>query len=194
MTSEPHATSTTAAPLVWIDMEMSGLDPERERILEFAVLITDDDLQIVAEGPELVIHQPDELLAAMDEWNTSHHGASGLTERVRASTLSSEAAEDQIVAFLAQHCGVGMGRLAGNSVWQDRRFLRRYMPRVDAFLHYRIVDVSTIKELCSRWYPEVLAGAPEKGGAHRALADIKESLEELRYYREQLFGREKAGN
>ena len=177
-----------APPLVWIDMEMSGLDPERERILELAVLVTDGDLNVLAEGPELVVHQPDAVLDGMDEWNTEHHGASGLTDRVRASSVSETEAEDQVLAFLQQHCGERQGRLAGNSVWQDRRFLARYMPRIDAYLHYRIVDVSTVKELVGRWLPSVLASAPEKSGAHRALADIKESLEELRHYRRHAFG------
>ncbi|MFT5688203.1 MAG: oligoribonuclease [Planctomycetota bacterium] len=172
------------APLVWIDMEMSGLDPDRERILEFAVLLTDDELAITAEGPELVIHQSDVVLGAMDEWNTSHHGGSGLTERVRLSTLNEGEAEEQILAFLRQHCEAGTGRLAGNSVWQDRRFLERYMPKLVEFLHYRLVDVSTLKELAARWSPDVVAGAPRKGAAHRAMADIRESIEELRYYRE----------
>jgi len=177
----------SAAPLVWIDMEMSGLDPERERILELAVLITDDELEVVARGPELVVHQPDALLEAMDAWNTEHHGASGLTERVRASSVSERDAEEQVLAFLQQHCAEGSGRLAGNSVWQDRRFLERSMPRVVDWLHYRLVDVSSVKELLMRWRPEVVASAPPKGEAHRALADIEESIAELRHYRDAVF-------
>ena len=173
--------------LVWMDLEMTGLDPERDRILEIAALITDAQLQVVAEGPNLVVHQPDELLAAMDEWNTQHHGESGLTERVRSSTVSERDAEEAVLAFLAEHCAPQTVPLAGNSVHQDRRFLRRYMPTVDAFLHYRIVDVSTVKELGRRWYPEAYARRPQKNATHRALDDIQESIAELRYYREAFF-------
>ena len=176
-----------AERLVWMDLEMSGLDVQVERILELAVLVTDADLNVVAEGPELVVHQPDELLERMDEWNTSHHAKSGLTERVRASTVDEEAAEAFVLAFLEEECVLGETPLAGNSVWQDRRFLARYMPRIDAFLHYRIVDVSTVKELARRWYPDALAAAPAKRNAHRALDDVRESIEELRYYREHVF-------
>jgi oligoribonuclease len=173
--------------LIWIDMEMSGLDPERERVLEIALLVTDGDLELVAEGPELVVHQPDSVLDGMDDWNRQHHGSSGLSKRVRASELSEAAAEAQILEFLREHCEPGVSPLAGNSVHQDRRFLRRYMPALDAFLHYRIVDVSTVKELARRWYPDVYAAAPEKVEKHRALADIHESLRELRWYRERIF-------
>lgn len=171
--------------LVWIDMEMSGLDAERERVLEIAVLITDSDLCVVAEGPDLVVHQPESVLAAMDEWNTSHHGASGLTAAVRASPVSEAQAEERVLAFLAQHCAPRTAPLAGNSVWNDRLFLRRWMPRVEAFLHYRIVDVSSIKELVRRWQPEVAARLPAKKDAHRALDDIKESIAELAFYRRE---------
>ncbi|QDU84124.1 Oligoribonuclease [Planctomycetes bacterium Pla163] len=176
-------------PIVWMDLEMSGLDPEVERILEIAVIVTDSDLEIIAEGPELVVHQPDELLAAMDGWNTDHHGASGLTERVRASTISEADAEEQVLAFVREHCEARTAPLAGNSIWQDRRFLGRYMPRLEGYLHYRIVDVSTVKELAYRWRPEVMEHVPRKRELHRALEDIKESIEELRYYRSALFGR-----
>ncbi|MBX3247682.1 MAG: oligoribonuclease [Myxococcales bacterium] len=173
--------------LVWIDMEMSGLDAERERILEIAVLVTDGELEVIAEGPSLVVHQSDEVLAGMDEWNTKHHGDSGLTERVRASTVTETEAEAQVLAFLSEHCAPKSAPLAGNSVHQDRRFLRRYMPKLDDFLHYRIVDVSTIKELGSRWYPREYDGRPNKRAQHRAMDDIRESLEELRYYRQAFF-------
>ena len=176
-----------AGRLAWMDLEMSGLDAQVERILELAVLVTDADLNVVAEGPELIVHQPDELLERMDEWNTSHHAASGLTERVRTSTLGEEAAEALVLEFLEQECVRGQTPLAGNSIWQDRRFLARTMPRIDAFLHYRIVDVSSIKELARRWYPDALAAAPVKRGTHRALDDVRESIEELRYYREHVF-------
>lgn len=166
---------------------MTGLDPDRERIIEIAVLVTDAQLEIVAEGPDLVIHQPENLLEAMDGWNRKHHAASGLLERVRASTIGEAEAEAEVLAFLRAHVAERSVPLAGNSIHQDRRFLRRYMPSVDAHLHYRNVDVSTIKELARRWYPEVYAKAPEKRGSHRALDDIRESIAELRYYRAQLF-------
>lgn len=173
--------------LVWIDMEMSGLDADRERVLEIAVLITDDQLELIEEGPELVVHQPDALLDGMDAWNREHHGASGLIDRVRASTLSESDADAQVLAFLQAHVPERTVPLAGNSVHQDRRFLRRYLPLTEAWLHYRIVDVSTLKELARRWYPELLERAPRKKGAHRAMADIHESIAELRWYREHLF-------
>ena len=175
--------------LVWMDLEMSGLNPEQDRILEIAAMITDGELRIVAEGPSLVIHQPESLLAGMDEWNQKHHGRSGLTERVRQSTLQEHEAESLLLDFICEHCVRGTAPLAGNSVHQDRRFLRRYMPRLEDFLHYRIVDVSTVKELVRRWFPEVYRGAPPKAGAHRALDDIRESVLELRYYRDHAFRR-----
>jgi len=176
-----------SGPLVWMDLEMSGLDPDRERIIEAAVLITDASLEIVAEGPEIVVHQPDSLLDAMDEWNTKHHGESGLTERVRASTIGEAEAEQQLLDFVSAHCEERTAPLCGNSVHQDRRFLSRYMPKLDAYLHYRIIDVSTVKELAKRWYPETYAQIPKKVGRHRALDDIKESIEELRWYRQHVF-------
>jgi oligoribonuclease len=175
-------------PLVWIDMEMTGLDPERERIIELAVLVTDADLQLVAEGPDLVIHQADELLAAMDDWNTRHHTASGLVERVKASTVGEAEAEAMVIAFIDEQCGKKeRPPLAGNSIHQDRRFIHRYMPRLDARLHYRMVDVSTVKELGRRWYPEIYERRPPKKETHRALDDIRESIAELRFYRDSLF-------
>lgn len=170
--------------LVWLDMEMSGLDPDKCRPLEIATLITNPALEIVAEGPNLVIHQSDEILAAMDAWNTEHHGDSGLTASVRASTLSEAAAEAETLAFLSQWLDPGVSPLCGNSIGQDRRFLRRYMPTLDAFFHYRNVDISTIKELVRRWYGTT---APPKKTAHRALDDIKESVEELVWYRQNAF-------
>ncbi len=173
--------------MVWIDMEMTGLDAERERVLEIAVIVTDAELNEVAVGPELVIHQSEEQLAGMDEWNQSHHGASGLIGRVRDSKVTEQQADAQIVEFLRLHCAPGSAPLAGNSVHQDRRFLRRYLPGIDAFLHYRIVDVSTVKELARRWYPSELASAPPKKELHRALEDIRESIAELQFYRERLF-------
>ncbi|HTL37101.1 MAG TPA: oligoribonuclease [Kofleriaceae bacterium] len=174
--------------LVWLDMEMTGLDPERERIIEVATIITDGQLTEVATGPEIVIHQPDEVLNAMDDWNKSHHGASGLVERVKASTISEADAEAQTIAFINQHVGVkDRPVLAGNSIHQDRRFIHRYMPALDKRLHYRMVDVSTIKELARRWYPQVIAKVPQKKETHRALDDIRESIDELRYYKQNLF-------
>lgn len=178
--------------LVWIDLEMSGLDPERERILEIATIVTDGQLEILAEGPELVIHQPDSLLAEMDEWNTSHHGASGLVDRVKASTVSEEAAEALTLEWVAQYVGERAAPLAGNSVHQDRLFLAKYMPRLNEHLHYRNVDVSTVKELVRRWHPKAFDGRPHKKAAHRALDDIRESIDELRYYRRAVFVAEPA--
>jgi oligoribonuclease len=174
--------------LVWLDMEMTGLDPERERIIEVATIITDGQLTEVATGPEIVIHQPDEILGAMDDWNKSHHGASGLTERVKASTISEADAEAQTIAFINQHVSTkDRPVLAGNSIHQDRRFIHRYMPALDKRLHYRMVDVSTIKELARRWYPQLIAKVPQKKETHRALDDIRESIDELRFYKLNLF-------
>ncbi|HEX3478488.1 MAG TPA: oligoribonuclease [Kofleriaceae bacterium] len=174
--------------LVWLDMEMTGLDPERERIIEIATILTDGQLTEIAVGPELVIHQPDEIVAAMDDWNTKHHGASGLTERVRQSQISDADAEAQTIAFIDAHVASRERPvLAGNSIHQDRRFIRRYMPALEKRLHYRMVDVSTIKELARRWYPQVTARQPPKRDTHRALDDIRESIEELRFYRGQVF-------
>lgn len=173
--------------LVWIDMEMSGLDPERERVLEIATIVTDGELEVIAEGPELVIHQPSAVLQAMDAWNTAHHGESGLTARVTASTITEAEAEAQTLEFVAEHVEPGAAPLAGNSVHQDRLFLSKYLPKLDAHLHYRNVDVSTVKELVRRWYPEAFEGRPKKKGKHRALDDIRESIEELRWYRANVF-------
>lgn len=176
------------APLVWIDMEMSGLDPETCAILEVAVLITNGELEEIAEGPDIVVHQPQAVLDAMDEWNTKHHGESGLTARVQASPVSLAEAEEQVLAFVAAHTEKGASPLCGNSVHQDRAFMARYMPRLNAHLHYRNVDVSTLKELVRRWYPTV--PLPQKKEAHRALSDIRESVGELRYYRARVFREE----
>ncbi|RLB52527.1 MAG: oligoribonuclease [Deltaproteobacteria bacterium] len=173
--------------LVWMDLEMTGLDADKERIIEIAVLVTEGDLTLVAEGPDLVIHQSDELLGAMDEWNTTHHGDSGLTDKVKASELDDEAAETLIIDFLRKHCVAKRAVLAGNSIHQDRRFIRKYMPRLDAFLHYRQVDVSSVKELGRRWYPKAMAKSPRKNESHRAMDDIRESLAELAYYRAAIF-------
>jgi oligoribonuclease len=175
--------------LVWLDMEMTGLDPGKERIIEVAAIVTDGNLAELATGPDLVIHQPDEVLAAMDDWNRTHHTASGLVERVKASAVTEDDAEAQLLAFVQAHAPSPKDRpvLAGNSIHQDRRFIRRYMPRLDARLHYRMVDVSTIKELARRWYPQIIAKQPQKKDTHRALDDIRESIDELRYYRAHVF-------
>lgn len=169
--------------MVWVDMEMTGLDPEKERIIELAAVVTEPDLTIVAQAPVLVIHQSEQLLAAMDKWNQSTHGKSGLIEKVRASTLNEEQAQTQMVEFLSQYVPAGKSPLCGNTVSQDRRFMFRYMPQLETFFHYRTIDVSTIKELARRWQPSLLKGF-EKHSKHEALADIHESIEELRYYRE----------
>jgi len=174
--------------LVWLDMEMTGLEPDRERIIEMATIITDGNLVELAAGPELVIHQNDDVLAAMDDWNKKHHGGSGLVDRVRASTISESDAEAQTIAFIDAHVGAkDRPVLAGNSIHQDRRFVRRYMPALDKRLHYRMVDVSSVKELVRRWYPQIAAAQPPKRESHRALDDIRESIEELRYYRKHAF-------
>ena len=175
-------------PLVWVDMEMTGLDPDRDAVLEIAVIVTDGTLERVIEGPDLVVHQPAEALAAMAPVVSEMHRRSGLDTAVAASTMTLEQAQDQVLAFLHEHVPEpGTAPLAGNSVHADRLFLRRFLPEVDAHLHYRIVDVSTLKELARRWRPEVLAGAPAKAAGHRALADIRESIDELRHYRDALF-------
>lgn len=174
--------------LAWMDLEMTGLNPDTEVIVEIATLITDDSLALVAEGPDLVIHVSDEVLAAMDPVVQKMHRSSGLTERIRASTLTLEEAGRETLAFLQAHIPEARSvPLCGNSIGTDRRFLARYLPEIEDYLHYRSVDVSTIKELARRWYPSVLAAAPRKATTHRALDDIRESLDELRYYRQHLF-------
>lgn len=173
---------TDLPPLVWMDLEMTGLDPEENVIIEIATLVTDGELSVIAEGPVLAVHQSEAELGKMDEWNRTHHGESGLVDRVRASTVDTAEAERRTLAFLAEHVPAGVSPLCGNSVHQDRRFLRRHMPALDAWLHYRIVDVSTLKELARRWYPAA-AESFVKREAHLALDDIRESIEELRHYR-----------
>ncbi|MGQ0384651.1 MAG: oligoribonuclease [Gammaproteobacteria bacterium] len=171
--------------LVWIDLEMTGLVPESDRIIEIATVITDADLALVAEGPVIAIRQPEPVLAAMDEWNTRTHAATGLVERVRGSGQDEAAAERATLAFLSAHVEAGRSPMCGNSVCQDRRFLARWMPALERFFHYRNVDVSTLKELARRWAPEVVAGVA-KEARHTALADIHESIAELRHYRAAL--------
>jgi oligoribonuclease len=172
--------------LIWVDLEMTGLHPERDVIIEIAALVTDPQLNILAEGPVLAIHQSDEALAGMDDWCRRTHAASGLTERVRTSTVELAEAERRTLEFTAAWIPPGASPLCGNTISHDRRFLRRYMPTFEAFLHYRNIDVSTIKELVRRWYSED-RHAPAKKGCHLALDDIRESVEELRYYRDHLF-------
>ena len=172
--------------LVWVDMEMSGLLPETDRILEIAMIVTDGDLNIVAEGPVLVVHQEDAVLDRMDAWNKGTHSKSGLIDKVKASTLTEAEVEAECLAFLKQHVKSSISPMCGNTIHQDRRFMNRYMPKLEAYFHYRNIDVSTIKELCKRWQPEIAKGF-SKQQAHTALADIIESVEELRYYREKLF-------
>jgi oligoribonuclease len=169
--------------LIWLDMEMTGLNPDSDRIIELAVVITDSQLNIVAESPVYAVHQPDSVLDGMDDWNKSTHGRSGLTERVRASTLTEEEVSAKMLEFLREYVPQGISPMCGNSIGQDRRFMVRYMPELEAYFHYRNLDVSTLKELCKRWKPEIARGVVKKG-RHEALADILESIEELRYYRD----------
>lgn len=171
--------------LIWVDLEMTGLDPEVDRVLELATVVTDKDLNVLAEGPTLVIHQSDAVLDGMDEWCTTHHGQSGLTQRVKDSTLTEADVEQQTLAFLQEWVDPGVSPLCGNSIWQDRRFLIKYLPKLDAYCHYRNIDVSTLKELARRWKPSALDGVQKKG-SHRALDDILESIDELRHYRTNL--------
>ena len=169
--------------LVWLDCEMTGLDPDKERLIEIAVIVTGPQLTPRIEGPVLAIHQSDELLDQMDAWNKGTHGRSGLIDKVKASTVSEQDAEAQVLAFLAKYLPKGTSPLCGNTISQDRRFLVKYMPRLEAFLHYRNVDVSTFKELAKRWRPEVYA-AFKKRQSHTALADVHESIDELEHYRQ----------
>lgn len=168
--------------LIWVDLEMTGLDPEKDRIIEVATIVTDADLNVIAEGPSLAVKQSDELLGGMDEWCTRTHGQSGLTDRVRISSISERQAELDTLAFVAEHASKGASPMCGNSVGQDRRFLVKYMPELEAFFHYRNLDVSTLKELAKRWNPEALKGFSKKG-SHLAMDDIRESIAELAHYR-----------
>lgn len=171
--------------LVWVDLEMTGLHPEQDEILEIASIVTDNQLRIICEGPVLAVHHPDAVLQQMDDWNQRTHGQSGLIQRVRESRLDTQAVETQTLDFLHAHVSAGTSPICGNSVCQDRRFLARLMPRLERFFHYRMIDVSTLKELTYRWYP----GFPKfpKAEKHEALADIRESIDELAYYREKIF-------
>ncbi|MCW8126697.1 oligoribonuclease [Microbulbifer halophilus] len=172
--------------LIWIDLEMTGLDPEKERIIEIATIITDSKLNILAEGPTMAVHQSDTLLNAMDDWNTEQHGGSGLVKRVRESTLSERDAERETIEFLQQWVPGGASPMCGNSIGQDRRFLVKYMPKLEAYFHYRNLDVSSVKELARRWRPDVLDGV-KKESSHLALDDIRDSINELIHYRKHFF-------
>jgi oligoribonuclease len=183
----PSAPVAPARPnefnLIWVDMEMTGLDPDTDRIIEVAVVVTDAELNILAEGPVFAIHQPDEIMDGMDAWNKGTHGRSGLIERVKTSTVTEADAEAALIEFLKQYVPAGKSPMSGNTICQDRRFMARGMPKLEAFFHYRNLDVSTLKELCKRWKPELASGF-KKHQKHTALADILESVEELKYYRE----------
>lgn len=171
--------------LIWIDLEMTGLDPDRYVILEIASIVTDDQLRIVAEGPNIAINYPEDILSSMEEWSLEHHRSSGLLGRAEASTYSCELAEQETIAFLSAYCRKGQSPLCGNSVWQDRRFLLKHMPKLEAFSHYRNIDVSSVKELVRRWYPALPPF--EKKEAHLAMSDIRESILEMEYYRLNVF-------
>ena len=168
---------------IWTDLEMTGLNPDNDLIIEIATIVTDKDLNILAEGPVLAVHQSDEVLAAMDDWNQKHHGQSGLIERVKASTIDEMEAQRQTIGFLKQWVPKNKSPMCGNSICQDRRFMFRYMPELEKYFHYRNLDVSTLKELAARWAPDLLKGFNKKA-EHKALDDIIESIEELKYYRE----------
>ena len=171
--------------LIWIDLEMTGLSPERDRIIEIAVVVTDAQVTVRVEGPVFAVHQSDALLDGMDNWNKGTHGRSGLTERVKASTIDDAAAEAQVIEFLKRHVPAGKSPMCGNTICQDRRFLANYMPRLESFFHYRNLDVSTLKELARRWKPAALEGV-KKAQKHTAMADIHESIDELLHYRSTL--------
>lgn len=172
--------------LIWIDLEMTGLDPDNDLIIEIATVVTDKNLNILAEGPVMAVHQSDAVLAAMDEWNQQHHGQSGLIQRVKDSDIDAAEAERRTLDFLQQWLPARTSPMCGNSICQDRRFLYRYMPKLEAFFHYRNLDVSTVKELAARWAPQIKDGF-NKQASHKALDDIIESIDELRYYRETFF-------
>jgi oligoribonuclease len=172
--------------LIWIDLEMTGLDPQTDCIIEIATIVTDSQLNLLVEGPVLAVHQSDAILAAMDDWNRKQHGQSGLVDRVRASGLNERQAERQTLEFLRQHVPPGQSPMCGNSICQDRRFLARCMPELEAYFHYRNLDVSTVKELGRRWFPNRIKGF-NKSSTHLALQDIRDSIDELRFYRERLF-------
>lgn len=171
--------------LIWIDLEMTGLDPRHDRIIEMATVVTDEQLNVIAEGPVFAIHQSDELLNGMDDWNTNQHNKSGLVQRVKESVITEEMAQARMIEFLRQHTVEGKSPMCGNSIWQDRRFLSAYMPDLEKYFHYRMIDVSTLKELALRWAPTIYNGF-KKDSAHLAMSDIHDSINELKYYRENL--------
>ena len=177
---------SNADHLIWVDLEMTGLEPDHDTIIEIATIVTDSDLNVIAEGPVFAIHQSAETMAGMDEWNTNQHGGSGLTQRVLDSDISMEQAEAETIKFLEQYVPAGKSPMCGNSIGQDRRFMVKYMPKLEAFFHYRNLDVSSVKELARRWRPDVLAGV-QKSGSHLALDDIRDSIAELQHYRETFF-------
>ena len=188
--AEPHteATSSSKPPrddsrLLWVDMEMTGLDPMTDRVLEVAIVVTDSHLNVLAEGPVIAVHQSNDTLAGMDAWNTKTHGKSGLVAKVQESTVDEAQAQDMLLAFLANYIGPNKSPMCGNSICQDRRFMARYMPKLEAYFHYRNLDVSTLKELCKRWHPTVARQFVKKT-KHTALSDIHESIDELRFYRQ----------
>lgn len=172
--------------IVWSDLEMTGLDPKTDEVIEIATLITDSQLNIIAEGPEIIINQPESRFEKMDDWNQQHHKTSGLWEKVIKSTITVEEAEKKTLDFIKQYTDKNTAPLAGNSIWQDRRFIVKYMPKIDEYLHYRMIDVSSIKEVIKRWYPKNDSNF-KKENSHRALDDIKESIEELKFYKEKFF-------
>ena len=175
--------TTDPQNLIWIDLEMTGLEPQRDYIIEIATIVTDKELNVLAEGPEIAIHQTDAVLDAMDDWNQQHHGSSGLIDRIKKSAYTAAMAESETIAFLEQWVPSGASPMCGNSICQDRRFMARLMPVLEAFFHYRNLDVSTLKELASRWSPEIMSGF-KKQGSHQAMDDVRESIEELKYYRQ----------
>lgn len=177
--------SKLANNLIWVDLEMTGLDPRHDRIIEMATVVTDEQLNVVAEGPVFAIHQSDELLNGMDDWNTNQHNKSGLVQRVKESVITEAMAEAKMLEFLKEHTVSGKSPMCGNSIWQDRRFLANYMPELEKYFHYRMIDVSTLKELALRWAPTIYNGL-KKDSAHLAMSDIHDSINELKYYRENL--------
>lgn len=183
MTSKAKA----ADLLVWVDLEMTGLDPKKCTVLEIGAIITNNNLEVVAEGPSIAIHHSQKVLNSMESWSRYHHRKSGLTEECRASKISLKKAEEAVLKFVKEHCKEKTAPLCGNTIWQDRRFLVKYMPKLESYLHYRTIDVSSIKELVKRWYPEGHKMPREKNQTHRVMDDIRESVEELRYYRDKVF-------
>lgn len=179
----------SADNLIWVDLEMTGLDPEKERIIEMAMIVTDTHLNVLAEGPVIAVHQSDDLLDAMDAWNTKQHNASGLVQRVKESQVSEAEAEAMMLAFLKQYVPACKSPMCGNTIYQDRRFLNRYMPELEKYFHYRLLDVSTLKELALRWAPKIYGGI-KKESKHLALDDIRDSIEELKYYRMHLLNKD----